>query len=59
MAKKEMFLIRDGEGEMRTVMATSCRGAINSFLQKYPTTPGEELSVKKRGVGGWDHYTVR
>ncbi len=57
MAKRP-HLVRDGEGKMRTIMANGCRGAINEFLKKYATMSGEQLSVKERGVGDWEDYTV-
>ncbi len=53
-----MYLVRDAEGKMRTIMANSCRGAINEFLKKHATFAGEQLAVKERGVGDWEEYTV-
>lgn len=58
MPRKIMFLVRDGEGHMRTVVAFSSRGAVKSYLRKFPTAIDEELGVKERGVDGWENFTV-
>jgi hypothetical protein len=59
MAKDLMFLVRGGGGKMRTIMAPSKNQAVKKFLAKYPAAPGDEISVKQRGVGDWEEYEVR
>ncbi len=59
MPRSGMYLVRDQDGRMRTVMGASCRAAVKIYLRKYPTSRGEELSVKERGVGDWEYYTVQ
>jgi hypothetical protein len=58
-SKKEMYLVRGDDGQMRTIMATSFRAAVRAFIEKYPVCEGDSVSVKKRGVGGWEEYEVR
>lgn len=43
---------------MVTVMATSMGAAVKMFLANYPAAPGDPVSVKKRGEGGWEEYEV-
>jgi hypothetical protein len=57
--KKIMYLVRGGGGKMRTIMATSTDAAVKTFLANYPADPGDEISVKERGVGDWEEYEVR
>lgn len=53
-----MYLVRDGNGRMRTMIGYSTRGVIREYLWKYPTRPGETLEVKERGRGGWEAFRV-
>ena len=59
MAKDIMFLVRGGDGQMRTIMAPSQAQAVKLFLKKYPANSGDEISVKRRGHGDWEEYEVR
>ena len=54
-----MYLVRGGEGKMRTIMAASENQAVKIFLEDYPAAPGDEISVKERGKGGWSEFEVR
>lgn len=59
MAKDIMFLVRDDAGRCRPIMAPSSRQAVKLFLERYPASPGDEISVKQRGVGDWEEYEVK
>ena len=54
-----MFLVRGGDGQMRTIMAPNKTQAMKTFLKKYPAQSGDEVSVKERGVGDWSEYEIR
>lgn len=54
-----MYLVRGGDGQMRTIMATSYSNAAQIYLHNYPACVGDEVSVKKREVSGWHEYEVR
>lgn len=55
---KEMYLVRGPDGRMRTIMAFSVRGAAKEYLDRYPTKAGDEISVKLRSAGDWQHFQV-
>lgn len=57
--KSEMYLVRGGDGQMRTIMASSPNAAAKKYIQKYPVCEGDSVSVKKRGSGGWEEYEIR
>jgi hypothetical protein len=59
MAKDIMFLLRGGDGQMRTIMAPNKTQAMKTFLKKYPARAGDEISLKVRGEGDWEEYEVR
>jgi hypothetical protein len=58
MPTKDAYLIRDGRGHMRTVVAFSSRGAVRNYLEQYPAQAGEELEVKRRLSGDWETFRV-
>jgi hypothetical protein len=57
--KKEMYLVRGGDGQMRTIMATSPGAAAKEYIRSYPVCEGDSVSVKKRGSGSWEEYEIR
>lgn len=57
--KIEMYLVRGGDGQMRTIMAPSLDTAVKEYIRKYPVCEGDSVSVKKRGSGGWSEYDIR
>ena len=56
---KAMYLVRGGDGKMVTIMATSPGAAMKIFIERFPTCEGDSVSVKERGVGGWEEYEIR
>jgi protein involved in polysaccharide export with SLBB domain len=60
MAKRQgMFLVRDALGKMRTVMGTSHRGVMRTYLEHYRVKPGDVIEVKLRGVpDDWQAFKV-
>ena len=58
MPLERMFLVRDAEGKMRTVMARSTRAAAALFLESVETAPGDVIEVKERGRGDWEAFRV-
>jgi hypothetical protein len=58
-AKKEMYLVRGGNGKMVTIMATSPANAARRYIEGYPVSEGDSVSIKKRGSGGWSEYEIR
>ena len=54
-----MYLVRGGDGKMRTIMAFSTKGAVKIYLENYPARKGDILSVKLRGQGDWEEYDIR
>lgn len=54
-----MYLVRGGDGQMRTIMAHSPDAAAKKYIQKYPVCEGDSVSVKKRGSGSWEEYEIR
>lgn len=60
MPAKSMYMIQNARGHMRTVIAFSHRGAIEVFLEEFPTARGEVLKVKARGAGPdtWQEFRV-
>lgn len=58
MPREQAYLIRGSDGRMRTVMGTSERAAIKTFLRKYRPSRGDLFNVKLRGHGDWQEYRV-
>jgi hypothetical protein len=56
--KKIMYLVRGGGGHMATIMAPTEAAAVKTFLENFPASPGDEISVKVRGKGGWSEFEV-
>ena len=59
MATRDTYLIRDGKGRMRSVIAFSHRGAVREYLATYPSLSGESIEVKRRGPGSGDWQAFR
>lgn len=55
----QLYLIRrEADGTMRTVQATSTKGAMRVFVARYGPPSGEAFGVKLRGEGYWEYYSV-
>lgn len=56
---KIMFLVRGGDGRVRTIMASSHRQAVRIYADRYDPDDGDEIDVKERGAGQcWERYRV-
>lgn len=57
---KAAYQVRNDTGRIRTVTASSYRGAAKVFVAKYKTRPGEDLDIKLRGAPSseWQRYRV-
>lgn len=58
MSPKGQYLVRRGDGTMATVVAHSTRGALKIWIPKFRPEPGEQVSVKLRGAGDWENFTI-
>ncbi len=55
---KSMFLIRDHNGQMRTVISPTARGALRTYAARFKPQRGSTIEIKQRGINGWKAYKV-
>lgn len=60
MAVKQFF-VRDPKGRLRTVNASTTRGAISVFAANYPKAPGGDYEVREKDkpLDDWDVFYVK
>jgi len=55
---QEMYLVRDRQGRMVTIIAFSLGGAKREYLRKHKPPRQTQFSIKLRNSGDWTHYNV-
>lgn len=58
MPPRGQYLVRRGNGTMATIEAHSTRGALKIWIPKFRPELGEQVSVKRRGEGDWENFTI-
>lgn len=56
--RKEAYLVRGGDGRMRTIWGFSHRGVMREFIRRYDPAKGDKVSVKVRNRGDWQHFDI-